>query len=135
MIVYVDTNIYIDFLKDRNSETGRDLGVIAGDFFQQVREGKFTIILSDWVERELYNNVPRNHAKMLISSLEENIITVNETKQDKVRAKELDSDDTDDARHAVLADKADADYLVTQNTTDYKNVMHLVDVRKPTTII
>jgi predicted nucleic acid-binding protein len=134
MLVYIDTNIVIDFLRERKSEVGRDLGAVAGKLFDRALDGEFDIVVSEWMEEELYNHVPKNDAEMLFSMLEERIEKVDYTTEDKERAKTLDEEDWDDALHAVLADKAEADYLATQNITDYTSVMKLIKVRKPSDI-
>lgn len=133
MLVYVDTNIFIDFLKDRDSVTGRDLGAVSEKFFDRVLKGEFCIVVSSWMEEELYNHVSESDAKMLFSTLEDNMEKISYDEDDKEYVKNLDEDNWDDALHAVLADKADADVLVTQNITDYTGIS-LINVRKPSDI-
>jgi predicted nucleic acid-binding protein len=130
MLVYVDTNVFLDFLRDRENEFGGDLGKRAERFFRRVMKGEFDIIVSEWMEEELYNHVEESEASMLFSMLEDSIIEASYSDEDWERARKIDEDEADDVLHAVIADNAGADLVATQNISDYKEV-DFIEVKKP----
>lgn len=130
MLVYVDTNVFLDFLLDRENEFGGDLGARAEQFFRRVMEGEFDIVVSDWMEEELYNQIEEGEASMLFNMLEGSIVEASYSEEDRDRAEEIDEDEADDILHAVIADNVGADVVATQNISDYKEV-DFIPVKKP----
>jgi len=46
--IYCDTCVYIDLFEGRKDKF-RDLGEFALNVFRQVREKKYTVVISDWL--------------------------------------------------------------------------------------
>jgi len=130
MLVYVDTNVFLDFLRDRENEFGGSLGKRAEEFFRRVREGEFDIVVSDWVKKELSNHLENGEERMLFSMLEDSIVEASYSDEDWERAERIDEQEADDVLHAVIADNVGADLVTTQNITDYRNV-DFIEVKKP----
>lgn len=131
MLVYIDTNIVLDLVRDRDSRTGRDLGTYSMSIFEQAKSCRFKVVISEWLRDELDSKGHDKEIEELFEELEEKKVEVKYGKKEREKAEELSSEDRDDALHGVLADKADADVLVTQNVADFRCVEHLVKVRKP----
>ena len=130
MLVYVDTNVFLDFLRDRDNEFGGDLGARAEKFFRRAREGEFDIVVSDWVKEELSNHLESGEERILFIMLEDSIVEASYSDEDWERAERIDEKEADDILHAVIADNVGADLVTTQNISDYGEV-DFIDVKKP----
>mgnify|MGYP006296621571 FL=1 len=51
-LIYIDTNIYIDYFLNRKDNL-RPLGDFAHELFIKTSQCKYKIIISDWLEKEL----------------------------------------------------------------------------------
>lgn len=120
--IYVDTNIFLDALLDRDSEWGRDLGTPAMSVFSQAKHGQFKIIVSDWTLQELGKHIDKEKVRELFSKIgEEQIIHCSYTKEQKRKAKEA-SNHWEDYLHGVIAEKEGADCIVTRNVKDFRTL-------------
>ncbi|MFB6158698.1 MAG: type II toxin-antitoxin system VapC family toxin [Candidatus Nanohalobium sp.] len=118
--VYVDTNIFLDALKDRTSRNGRDLGTPAMSVFSQAKHGRFKIIVSDWTLQELGKHIETEKVKELFSDIgEEQIIRCSYSEEQKKKAKDS-SNHWEDYLHGLVADEEDADCIVTRNVDDFR---------------
>lgn len=130
--IYVDSNVYIDFL---NSRAGR-LGPDAYTIFVEVQQGKYQLIISPWVLREIYPHVKNiDDVKLLLSLLKENMTEVTYTQDEENQAKTLAASKSEthwhDALHAILAKKGGAKYLITNNIKDFLPYTDLVTPKHP----
>lgn len=119
--IYVDTNIFLDALEDRTSETGRDLGTPAMSIFSRAKCGQFNIIVSDWTLEELYLHIDKEPVKELLSEIKENIIRCGYTEEQKKRAKR-NSNHWQDYLHGLIAKEQEADCIVTRNVKDLRTL-------------
>jgi len=118
--VYVDTNIFLDALMDRESKHGRDLGTPAMSVFSQAKYGRFEIIVSDWTLEELTNHIEKSPVKELFSEIgNDNIIHCSYSSEQKEKAKE-NSNHWEDYLHGLIAEEQDADCIVTRNVKDFR---------------
>lgn len=122
--VYVDTNIFLDAIRDRTSKTGRDLGTPAKSVFSQAQYGRFQIIVSDWTLEELYKNAKKKPVKQILSNIEENMIHCGYTEEQMQEAKE-NSNHWEDYLHGLIAKEQDADCIVTRNVKDLRDLSGL----------
>lgn len=130
MKVYLDTNIYLDYLLDRRGRTGRRLGDMAERVFRRIFSGEVRLVISDWVKMELQNHIEGNNVKVMFA-LMKNIEEIRTEKCDIEEAKRISRENFDDALHAVLARKARADFLVTRNTDHFREFSGLVNTAIP----
>ena len=119
--IYVDTNIFLDALLDRNSKRGRDLGTPAMSVFSQAKAGRFKIIVSDWTLEELKKNIEVDEAKDLLSNMKDQVIQCSYTKKQKQEAKKA-SNHWQDYLHGLIAEEQDADSIVTRNVKDFRTL-------------
>lgn len=120
--LYVDTNIVVDIVRDRSSRSGRDFATPALSVFSRAEAGKFELVVSDWMLEELEKELDESEmeiAEELFDRVESQIVDRPYTEEDKKRAREIDGH-WHDALHGILAEKADADYIVTQNVDDFR---------------
>ncbi|MFW6450484.1 MAG: type II toxin-antitoxin system VapC family toxin [Nanoarchaeota archaeon] len=120
--VYCDTCVYMDAMgKNHNNHPLKDLSLFAWCFFDAVKRGEYILVTSSWLFEE-FKKVVGNDKELIsfIDELEiENKIHVKEGFKDLEQAKRLSRKNLADARHVILAKKADAMYLTTQNIEDF----------------
>ena len=136
MIIYVDTNVYLDFFLGRRDYL-RPLDEFAYQIFRRIEEGEFTLVISDHLLYELENNLEdKNRITELLQPLKEKgrIINITKTREDILKAKGISQEHWKDALHAILANKAKAVYLLTRNIPDYSGCEHLVQIKFPESI-
>ncbi len=111
MKIYVDTNIYLDYLLGRRNKQGKDLSRPAFEVFKRTMSCEFHIIISNHLVNELCGVIDLEDLTMLISFLRKKIIKI----EDKSEGK-------GDEFHAYLAEKYGAELIVTRNKNDFKNL-------------
>jgi predicted nucleic acid-binding protein len=126
-LVYVDTNIYLDFLEDRKNKLGKPLGPSAFEFFRRAAQCEFDILISKKVLSELYGNTDFDKTAMLFALLKKKLKPVDVSEDDEVAAEKLDKDNKADALHAIIANKNKARYLVTRNKKHFLPFSSLVE--------
>ena len=108
MRVYVDTNVFMDFLCDRNSAAYR--------FFVKTISCMHTIVISDIVLEELsFQKVDSNNLMKVLSPKIEVVLTIYD---DKLRAKRLLTH-YNDALHICIAERSKVDAIITRNKKDF----------------
>ncbi len=110
MKIYVDTNVYLDYLLERKNKQGKDLSKQAFEVFRRAMSCEFYVIISNHLLNELHAIMLEQDTRMLLYLLRKKIITVEDEYEHK-----------GDEKHAVLAIKAGADLIVTRNISDFKN--------------
>ncbi|MFT4312179.1 MAG: type II toxin-antitoxin system VapC family toxin [Candidatus Woesearchaeota archaeon] len=117
-LVYVDTNVYLDYLFNRVDRL-RPLGDFAFEFFRKCIQCSYTIVISDWVLVELQKNASDKHIQSLLDWFVEcnKIVWVEQSKEDVQKAKVFSH--WQDRLHEILAKKAGARYIVTRNIRDF----------------
>lgn len=129
--VYCNANIFKDYTDER-ADRLRPLKDFAFEFFRKGWECNYKLIISDWLLTELRRNMKEEQIQEILKPFKEKnkLIFVKEQKGDRDKAK-LISEHWDDALHAILANRADADYLVTRNVLHYEGCEKLVRVVFP----
>lgn len=131
MKIYCDTCIYRDLFEGRKGKW-LDFGEVALNVFREVKNKKYKLIISDWVIDEFKKYKDEKILLDFIKTFkEESIIKIERTKDDEKKARELSKDNYPDALHVILAKKADAVYLVTQNIRDFGEFQKLIDITPP----
>ena len=75
-LIYVDTNIYLDFLLDRHNEYGKYLGDDAFSIFNRAVHCEFTIVISYTVLDGLFRNYPSEKTMLLFAFLKKKLVKV-----------------------------------------------------------
>ena len=130
--IYVDSCVYINYLNSETNKLGRPMGPDAFNVFVQVQQGKYQLILSTWVIEEMSLKVKNdNDTTNLIETMEENIIRVGYTQQEKEEAMQMTKTHWQDALHIIIARREGAEYLITNNLQDYRPYGDLVTLVHP----
>lgn len=109
MKIYVDTNIYLDYLLNRKNKYGKDLSRPAFNVFKRAAGCEFHILISNHRIRELRGIIDIADLTMLMKFLKKKIIKI-----------EDDTEGRGDELHACLAIKHGADAIVTRNIAHFK---------------
>jgi predicted nucleic acid-binding protein len=131
ILIYPDTNFYLDYLEDR-SDKMRPLGEFAFSVLKRTFKCEFKIVMSYWVIKELEQHIAKERMARFIGELESmnKLIMVAKDYDDAIKAKSLPTHYSD-AMHIVLAMKAGAEFFVTRNIQHYLNMGHLIKVVLP----
>lgn len=130
-LIYIDTNIYLDFLiKGRPPRQAED----AFNLFNRAIRCEFEILVSRKVKTEMYPNIQGNESAMLFKFLEPKLRYIEPTSEDEEEASKIDTKDTADALHAILAKKYGAVFLVTQNMRHFKKFNNIIASKLPSDI-
>ena len=114
MKIYVDTNVYLDYLLSRKNSK------YAFQIFKRALKCHFHIIVSDHLLFELHKFIEYSDIKFLFVLLKHKIITVSSGSAEQLEAKKLGTHYAD-ALHIVLAKKANADIIITNNASDFES--------------
>jgi len=131
--VYLDTNIYLDYFENRHDNI-RPLGFFAYNLIRRCIEGKFKLIISDWVIEEFGKIGDPRKIDDLIRTLKKqgSLILVKSNFNDLSKSKKYRN--WTDALHALLAIKSGADYFVTRNIKDFLNFQDSINIVFPENI-
>ena len=129
--IYVDANVYLDFIFDRISDTGREFGPLAVHAFTKIRKGNYKLIVSKWVLEELEEHTNADNVKPLFEMLKDKIIKVTYSDDEVNEAKRLNEEHWHDALHAIIANREGATYLITRNVPHFRPYSDLVEAIRP----
>lgn len=104
MKIYIDTNVYLDYLLKRKNKYGKDLSKSAFNVFKRTVACEFYIILSQHILNELHAHIKESDTRMLLKFLKKKTIPIEDIKEYK-----------GDEKHAILAENAGANLIVTRN--------------------
>ena len=128
--IYVDTNVYRDLFEGRKDRF-RDLAEFALFAFNQVREGKYKLVVSDWVINEFKKHCDVQIIEKFLKDFEkEQVIRIVTTPEDKKKARELSQSNYPDALHVVLAMKSNCLCIVSQDS-DFGEFHELIEIVMP----
>ena len=133
--IYIDTNVYLDYLEDRVDNI-RPLGEFAFNVFRRTLECKFEIVCSDWVLEELRtDNMLKEKLALLINDLKKanKFEIIKRQSSDKLTARNNAKNWTD-YLHVMLALRANAEFIVTRNVKDFEEFQNLLQSKLPENI-
>ncbi|MBW2998275.1 PIN domain-containing protein [Candidatus Woesearchaeota archaeon] len=120
-LIYIDTNIYLDYLLKRKAHT--NFSKHAFNIFKRAISCEFHIVVSDHLLYELRKHVEAEKAQILFILIKKKIIKIETEDIDKLKAKELDTDYAD-ALHIILAKKTNAKLIITRNLKDFQHLFN-----------
>ena len=131
--IYVDTNVYMDlFGGDFRNSKFKNMADFAAFTFSQVREGKYQLVVSDWVIDEFKKYCDEDMINKFLHDFQEGqVVRIARTKDDEHQARKLSPTNYTDALHVVLALKGNCLYLITQNIKDFAQFSGLIEILTP----
>lgn len=138
-LIYVDTNIFIDFWEDRGNGVW-PLGEFAFQLLKETYGCKFKVVLSSAVMDELLFNYDRETVDKMLKDLRgsEKYFYTEAGGDDRAYARRLvEERETgfNDTLHAVLANRHKARYLVTHNTRHFEKLSDLIEAKHPADLL
>jgi len=121
MRLYVDTNVFADFLLERRNAFGKDIESPAFLLFARAMCCAFHLVVSDHALRELSKVIRLSETTAFFSSIKPKVIMVSATDDDERLARALPTHFSD-ALHVVLARKAGADVIIMRNVGDFSSI-------------
>lgn len=116
MRLYVDTNVYLDFLLKRGTFSD-----YAGRLFAEAASCKHTILFSNHVASEMTRYVILEDCQGLFAFLKPKLEKIPVLPEDRISAESLPTHFAD-ALHITLAMRAGADCIITRNTSDFRHI-------------
>lgn len=128
--IYLDTNIYLDYLLERKNKQGDDLESKAFRIFERTISCEFIIITSPWLLHELHKYVNEYKTAMLFTFLKRKTVMIPITDEEIISAKSLSSH-YQDPLHAILAKKGNAELLITRDLKGFTSCKKIITVCLP----
>lgn len=130
-LLYIDTNIFIDLIKQRTNKEGKDISDSASKLFLDTFSCKYYIAISTWTLNQIYKHIKPEEIKMLFEMLKKKITKVSYDEEDIKKAKNKSSDNFEDAMHIILAEKIKADIIITRNVDHFIEIGTDILIKKP----
>jgi predicted nucleic acid-binding protein len=129
MKIYVDTNIFIDFIKENSSKRR---AVLAYEFFRKGWNCAFELIVSDWTRSELKRHVSEEDLTLLFNEFKSRnkLHFVFHSKEETEIAKNSNFHWQDEL-HLMLAKKSGADLIVTRDRDFISYASQTFDIKLP----
>lgn len=130
--IYLDTNIYLDYLLERKNLFNADMSEKAFSVFHRTFLCEFEIVLSDWTSQELLKTIEPEKFLMLLNLLKakKKLHLIRFTVSDIALAKKL-SEHYHDPLHAILAEKGNAEFVVTRDKVGFQCCEHILKAYLP----
>ena len=130
--IYLDTNIYLDYLLERRNRYGDDKSECAFLVFHRTFLCEFEIVLSDWCAEELLRTIHPDKVLFLMELLKakNKLHRVTCSENDRGYAKSLSSH-YHDPLHAILAKKGNAEFIVTRDKRGFICSRHILEAYLP----
>lgn len=130
--IYLDTNIYLDYLLERKNLFNADMSEKAFSVFHRTFLCEFEIVLSDWCAEELLKTIQPDKVLFLMELLKakKKLHLVKCSENDKEYAKSLSSH-YHDPLHAILAKKGNAEFVVTRDKIGFQCAENILKAYLP----
>jgi predicted nucleic acid-binding protein len=131
MKVYFDTNVFIEYFGKDSKNFNENWKFYAFENFSAGWNCAFKLIISDWLLKELNNHLTNDEIETILGEFRkrDKLIQITAEKKDYEKSKTYGQ--WRDALHAILANKAGADSLVTINIKDFYDCQDLVEILLP----
>ena len=134
---YLDTSIWIDLYEDRKGYQGEPLGDFAWKLFALIKAKKFTLVISDFLIKELENNnysiEEINGMMKPFEDIIERIFVTKERRDEAIRLATERRIPKGDALHAVLAKNHKLILIARDN--HFKELKDITEYHKPEELI
>lgn len=118
--VYVDSNIFLDFLLNRTLGY-KPVAEIASQFFKEALSCKYNIILSSWTIMEVNKHFPAKEFREFLDDFytKHKIRIIRYSEQEMKQAKKQHH--WEDILHQMLAQKSKAELIITRNIKHFQD--------------
>lgn len=133
--LYIDTNIIIDAIEGRKNKFGKNIGNKASSLFKEAISCKYHLIISSWTMEELAGLGKLDSTKMFFLLAKKKIIKTSYTQEEKEESKTKSEEHDDDALHIIIAEREQADFIVTRNTSHFEEIGTSIPIKIPEKLI
>ena len=130
-LLYIDTNIFISAIREEKNKFGNDISTPASKIFFDAMLCKYHLMISQWTATEMRRKMPPENVRMALELIKKKLITLRFDEDDLTMARRRSKDNTPDALHIILAEKANADYIITRDLDDFMKIGTRIPIRKP----
>ena len=127
-LLYIDTNVWISLFKEEKDYL-RPISDFSFELFRRALNCEFDIVISTWLLKELVLTRYSKDSDRVIQEFrsKHKVVFLQTSKEDYALAKK--EKHWQDRLHEILAQKGNADFLVTRNLKDFKG--DLVQTKLP----
>jgi predicted nucleic acid-binding protein len=129
--IYIDTGVIIDAAEGRKNRFGKNIGDPAADLFLAAARCKYYLIIYTKMLEELQGLAKLEQAKSFFEIIKKKIIGARYTLAEKEQAKNRSNEHEADALHIIIAEREQADYIITRNTDHFKAIGTGIPIEKP----
>ena len=134
MKVYVDSNIFLNYLFNEFGGITEFAALRTEELFEKALNGKYTLFTSELTVFEVsdISRLSENEVKEFLQHRNVNIVKV--MLSDKKQAENITQKTkihTKDAIHTAIALRCGCEAIITRDIKDFKKVSHLIKVCKP----
>jgi len=129
--LYIDTDVIIDAVEGRKNLFGKNIGDHAADLFLAAASCKYHLIISTKMLEELQGLRKLEQAKSFFELIKKKTIEAKYTPAEKDEAKKRSKEHEADALHIIIAEREQADYIVTRNTEHFAAIGTSIPIEKP----
>ena len=130
--LYIDTNLFINVINDEVSmHSNKNMAEPASRLFLDSISCKHTLIISTWTLTELYRILSPERCKMTLEILKKKIILCKYSTEEEIDAKKRCPYHFQDALHIIIAERENAECIVTRNIDDFLRIGTRIIVKKP----
>ena len=129
--VYCDTNVYVDLYVGGRRNKWINFSETVFEFFKRLGNGDYILIISDWLIEQLKRNGIYDQAEELFKRFSEKGKLLRVKEYESVRKEANKYLHWEDAVHALIAIKNQANYLVTRNLYDFTEFKDKIKVVPP----
>ncbi len=131
VLLYIDTNIFISAVKEEKNKFGNDISTPASKIFFDAMLCEYHLIISQWTATEITDKLSPERVRIALELIKKKLVTLKLDEADLEMAKLRSKDNTPDALHIVLAEKANADYIITRDLDGFAKIGTKIPIRKP----
>ncbi len=130
--LYIDTNLFINVINDEVSmHSNKNMAEPASRLFLDSISCKHTLLISTWTLTELFRIISPERCKMALELLKKKIILCKFSSEEENEAKKRCPNHYQDALHIIIAERENADFIITRNIDDFLKIRTRITVKKP----
>ncbi len=130
--LYIDTNVFINVINNEISiHSNKNMAEPASRLFFEAISCKHTLIISTWTLNEFYRKKSYQELEMTLKLCQKKTTIIEHNQTDINAAKIKSPNNWQDALHIILAEKSNAEIIVTRNVSDFIQIGTSIPIKKP----
>ena len=130
--LYIDTNLFINVINDEVSmHSNTNMAEPASRLFFEALSCKHTLLISTWTLQELSRKIPAGMGTISLELLKKKTTICRYSPDEELEAKKRYPEHYQDALHIIIAERENAECIVTRNIDDFLKIGTKIPVKKP----